>query len=704
MNRRDLLKGIAGLGVLKCEAYLPSLKSLGSRVSKSATRGERVLSSLFPNRGTGFPGGWSADRLEQILHLKQWIYVCVDAIWGLAAGITPNFAYVENGPRRGVTTKACHRGLMNLQDRGFGGSATIGKGSQWDYGNKWEPHEGVNSIGCSDGGHSWLTVGEYRSKALSVVKPHEDLSPLENDHPLRRLYENPNPYDTSYDIEYEIGMFEELTGVSYEWLVPNRWGKPCERWCIPSHWVWPRTGGRVPDGGLGRRSRLMDRQYDPGQEVGDYVRYGSNYLPFTSPDFDRLIQYYEIRPWGGMGSAGILRLPPDEVVMTRCKSPINKIDGYSKLSAIAQWIDSEESITKSRWSQFINQARPEFWVELPPSFNDPNDDMMARVEAKFAAKFQGEWNYGKPILTPPGAKITPLSFNPTEMAYFDSAEQLRDFILATFAVPPAWVGMSKDMTYGSLLATLMAFCTACINKRLRMRGLTRTKYLAARWDEPDRKVRIWYDDCTPVNPEQVNADIAQDIAGLAITPNEQRALRGRKQYRYGGDDPIVDGPAGKMPLPLNTQNPLDELAELTAPMAAITSLARSKPQDEEQQVLNGDQQQNGEHQPEHPQTGFGIREPNQKPSKNGKCLTKAMPGPFDHDVVNGNGSPGVLNRLAHEFLEQEQQQKLTLQAQVDSVQITAQNVTVQGNVAGKKRSVRIDHPDGTHSTATVVDG
>ena len=39
----------------------------------------------------------------------------------------------------------------------------------------------------SGGGHSFLTVGEYRSKALGdVVKPHEDLEPLEEDHPLQR--------------------------------------------------------------------------------------------------------------------------------------------------------------------------------------------------------------------------------------------------------------------------------------------------------------------------------------------------------------------------------------------------------------------------------------------------------------------------------------------------------------------------------------
>jgi predicted double-glycine peptidase len=872
---------------MKSSKYLPSLRSASTVREKHATRGERILGSLFPNRGTGFPGGWSQDRVEQVLHYKNWIYTAVDLICSQIAAITPNLAYVVDAPKPGITTKAGRRG--------------------------WQDSFGQEPF-LSEGGHSYLTMGAYRSKALSVIKPHEELEPLESFHPLRRLMENPNPVDTCFDIAYELQMFEELTGVSYEWLVPNAWGVPCERWCIPSHWVWPRTGG--------------GRYVDP-----------------ENPHADELIQYYEIRPWGGMGSAGILRFPPNEVLMTRWKSPINKIDGYSKLSAIAQWIDSEESISKSRWSQFQNQARPEFWVELGPGYEDPDDDRIRRVEAKIAAKIQGEYNYGKPLITPPGAKVTPLSFSPTEMAYFEccdantecltlngwvkydqlteqtrvacynqemdrleyhqptriltqhyrgemhqwrsddldllvtpghrlyvqrrnragdlragsdgsweirkiqdlsprehyrlrvtapldaedppdvevplykkyakgepvlagtyrinpgdwarflgwyvseghlakeedrgfgegrkrrrrhriaaasqkidschtsvidqvvaevppyqwrkdicggkdnrgcyqwcatdrglylhlkehcgstarekrlpryvlgwpsrllkilleaalsgdgtdrgvnqqghhtwiyrttsktladdmvetavkcgyqatlrhssgdlkegcwlvrissknyvnvhgehqsivpydgmiwcltvptslfvvrrngkvhitgnSEEQIRDMILSTFRVPPAAVGIVKEMTYGSILATLSALCTYCLNPRLAMRGLSYTKHLASRWSVPGRQVRIWWDDCVPADPTQVNADIAQDLAAYAITPNEVRALRGRKAYRHGGDDPMGQGPAGVMPIPLHTGEGLGDLAEMIAPMTTAAGRQRS---------------------------------------------------------------------------------------------------------------------------------
>ena len=579
---------------MRVEKYLSALRSARNGVvTKRASRGERVLTAMFPNRGVGWPGGWSQDRAEQVLHLTRWVYVCANLICSKTASIMPNLAYVVDTPKKGVTVKAGKRGLLNLMDRGFGGSTDVGgsydyrlktvtNGTGYGYEQDWrevsrQPYPGASSpypvkavmglmpgygrhaaegypeFGFSDGGHSWLTMGEYRSKSLSVVKPHEDLEPLERDHPFRRLIENPNPIDTHYDIEYEKRMFRLLCGVSYEWVPLNDYGQPAERWCIPSHWVWPRTGG------------------------GQYV----------SPDHphaDRLIQYYEIRPWGGMGSAGMLKFPPNEVIMEIDKSPVNKLDGYSPLAAMAQWIDLDESISKSRWAQMMNQARPELWIELGPGYEDPDDDRIARVEAKLAAKFQGEYNYGKPIVTPPGAKATTLSFSPSEMAYEKSGEQTRDMILSGFNVPPAAVGLSKEMTYGSILATLGSLCAFCINPKLASSGQTQTKHLASRFDErapaystfsgaggraSRRQVRLWYDDCVPADPQQVNSDIAADTQGYAITPNEIRALRGRKPYRNGGDDPMGQGPGGVMPIPLNTGDSLEALAQQLEPMATM---------------------------------------------------------------------------------------------------------------------------------------
>lgn len=641
---------------MRVEKRLAALREARNtgEVRKRASRGELVLGSLFP-RSPGWPGGWSGDRLEQVNHMTRWVYVCVNLISSKRASIMPNMAYVVDAPKRGVTTKAGHRGLLNLTDRGFGGSTDVGgsydyklksvvNGSAYPYSEDWRdvqgkaypnstfhplgPAQGGQEFGFSDGGHSWLTMGEYRSKALSVVKPHEDLEPLERDHPLRRLIENPNPIDTHYDIEYELSMFEELCGVSYEWLVPNDYGVPCERWCLPSHWVWPQT----------RSGR---------------------YVTPDEPHADELISYFEVRPWGAMGSAGVLKFPASEIIMRLRKSPVNKLDGHATTKALAQWIDLDESISNSQWAQMINQARPELWIELGPGYEDPNDDRIARLEARLAAKFQGEYNYAKPLVTPPGAKANQLSWAPSSMAYGDAGDRTRDQILSGWMVPPAAVGLSKEMTYGSILATLGALCAFNLNPKLSSSGQTMTKHLGSRFDEKApaystmtgggyggrssyRRVKLWYDDCVPADPQQVNSDLQADLQGYAITPDEIRALRGRKPYPRYGDVPWVQGPGGITPFPMD-DNSLEALAESLEPMATMgqqqeqeqgpggpaedPSAAAASPTNR----LSGEPPSLAEASDEAPEADLndaGVEEPNGQPTKywqNGrsqdKCLT-----------------------------------------------------------------------------------
>jgi 2'-5' RNA ligase/phage portal protein BeeE len=571
----------------------------------------------------------------------------------------PNLAYVVDAPKPGLTVKACQRAFHNLTNGSFGGSATFGgSGAIVDYtGNNWNPDKPLNrgDLSFSSGGHSFLTIGEYRSKALSVIKPHEELEPLEADHHLRRLLENPNKYDTTFDLFYEAQMFDELCGVDYIWMVPNDFGVPCELWVIPSHWVWPKTGG--------------------GQYVDVY-----------NPHADELIQYYEVRPWGGMGSAGILYLPPDQVLCTRWKSPINKIDGYSKLAAGARWIDSEESITNSRWSQFQNVARPEFWVELGPGYEDPDDDRISRIEAKFASKIQGEFNYGKPVITPPGAKITPLSFNPAEMAYVGSEEQIRDMILSLFAVPKAAVGIAEGMTYGSVLAVLATLCSQCLNPRLLMRGQALTKHLGSRWSTPGRSVRIWYDDCVPADPAQVNADLQADERFLAVTPNEVRALRGRKPYEYGGDDPFYSG----KPVPINTGEDLSRFNRLVNP-------PKLKPEDKIPTpgeptggggfggAIPG--VEGGEGVPLGPE-GSGELEENQEPIEAGGATTAPYNNPAEEGGIQvPNGRPQrSLEREVTKEVEDEEWKALETPCQTSGAQFHTE-------IRDNKVSISVDLPE-----------
>jgi HK97 family phage portal protein len=430
-----------------------------------ASRGERTLARmLLPGGRYGWPGGWSQDRIEQVQHYKHWTYVAVRAIAHKVAQLTPNVALVHDVDDADQMPRARPR---------------------------------------------------KAAKALTPVKPHEELEPIAQSHPLVRLLRNPNEPDTAFDLWYELVLFLELTGQAFLWAVPNQLGLPAELWVVPSHWVWIITG--------------------------------------TS----KLVEYYEVHPWALGGSGQAFRIPADEMIHIKLKSPIHKLDGYSPQTAGALWIDTVESVDQSRWSQFKNGAMPGLHIELDEQYETPTDDQLERYYRKFIQRFQGERNTGRPIITPPGAKIVPITWNPTEMAYVQSAEQIKDWVLALYGVPKAVVGLTTEMTYGSVLAAQAAFCTFTVNPLLAMLGQTLTEKLAARYDE---RLRIWWDDCTPQDPAQLNADLQADLAAGAITPNEWRALRGRPPYEHGGDDPLLS--MGVAPMPLNSGEDLSSLAAL----------------------------------------------------------------------------------------------------------------------------------------------
>jgi len=346
-----------------------------------------------------------------------------------------------------------------------------------------------------------------RTKALTPLREQEFLESVDDDHPLMRLLRDPNDPDTAYDLWYEIILFLCLTGSAYLWVPRNKGGFPTALWVLPSHWVWPVVG-----------------------------------------DKSRFIDAYEIRPVEGNYLRRIY--PADEIIHIKFKNPSHKIDGFSPMTAGGHWIDGQLSIDRSRWHTFRNSAFPHAAFEFDSQFKELDQDELERIEAKYFSRYAGEARAGKPYILPPGVKVRNLSVSPREMDFSASADQMRDNILALFGVPAAVAGIQKDLTYGSVRASIASFMSLTINPKTRFLGQVLTEKLARLYDP---SLRVWWDDATPDDPEIVEKRILTDAALGAITPSEVRALRGREPYPHGGDDPFI--PNLGLILPWNTGKP-----------------------------------------------------------------------------------------------------------------------------------------------------
>jgi hypothetical protein len=79
------------------------------------------------------------------------------------------------------------------------------------------------------------------------------------------------------------------------------------------------------------------------------------------------------------------------------------------------------------------------------------------MEIQFANIWQGPQNAGRILFAPAGGQITKLSNTPSEMAYQEGWLQLLDFGLAAFGVNKAVAGITADLNYSTLFASLRAF-------------------------------------------------------------------------------------------------------------------------------------------------------------------------------------------------------------------------------------------------------
>ncbi len=331
-----------------------------------------------------------------------------------------------------------------------------------------------------------------KQKALTPLQAHEELEAVPDNHPLLRLLKNPNDPDVSADFWYETILFLLLTGNCYWWMPRNRAGLPCALWVVPSHWVWPIMGKT------------------------------------------RTIEAYEVRPIEG--NYVRRELPPEDVIHFRLKNPISKIDGFGPLIAGANWADTDSTINRARSQSYRNGPLPHIAVEFDSNFNDPGDDTLRRIEAKWLARLSGQDNAGRPIFIPPGMKVKPLTIEPNKMLFGPVGDQMRDNILGLFGVPVAMVN-STNMTYGGQRAAQYGFYSETVNPKLHFLGQVITEKLAWRYDST---LRVWWEDKSPSDPEVLDKRIT--TAGMfgAITPNQIRNLYGWEPLPYAwADQPVL---------------------------------------------------------------------------------------------------------------------------------------------------------------------
>lgn len=322
---------------------------------------------------------------------------------------------------------------------------------------------------------------------------------LSRSDPMYRVLKKPNPLETWGDVAYQMSQQLDTTGMCLIWLPTESSTtgqddgfEPQEMYVIPTGTAFPLP--RSP-------------QYPEG---------AYRVIPYYNTSF------FMVAPNYNAGSGAVI--PAEQVVVVKNHHPLIRWEGYAVLTAISQSVDTINAVDQSRFATMMQGCEQTVALELDAQTTNPDTADMRRIREEWQKVYAGAKNAGKLVITPPGGKLSKFSTEPDKMAWQEGWSQLADLILACYQTPKAITGMSGDLNYATLYASLRAFYLMSLNPRLAKfsGGLTQL------WLQPTYGDEFLLElEAKKVDDEQLEqSKVANAQKSGSITHQELRRLNG----------------------------------------------------------------------------------------------------------------------------------------------------------------------------------
>jgi phage portal protein BeeE len=230
-----------------------------------------------------------------------------------------------------------------------------------------------------------------------------------------RIVNDPNAFQTGVKFWQQCGTYEELTGESYVWVVNNGAGVPVELWILPSQWMVPRCDGLS----------------------------------------GKLVDYFECRSTSGP----VEYFEPDEIIWSKNDSPWHPLQCTSRVQNASTTIDAYDMTETARYTGLENGTMIGGVFSYPADVN-VTQVMVDRLEARLLAKNGGPGNAQRPFIADGGLEWTPPT-GELELAFMQSSDQLRKYIMAHFGLDESMMGFAQHATYAGAVITKEHFSVTC---------------------------------------------------------------------------------------------------------------------------------------------------------------------------------------------------------------------------------------------------
>lgn len=312
---------------------------------------------------------------------------------------------------------------------------------------------------------------------------------LEQSHPLRKLWLNPNPFFTRHEFLERTGQHGELAGEAFWWVLADARGIPVELWPLRPDRVTP-----VPD----KDNFIKGYVYQIGQDR----------IPLEVAD--------------------VIHIPQP--------SPLDMYRGIGVTRTILEDASNEEAASQYARSVFRNSARPGGVVKVNEGMHDAEWE---RMRERWKAQHQGSQNAFRTVFLDNAEWQDVRQFTAEELQFTELRRYNRDVILGAFGIPRSVVGITEDVNRSNAEAGETTFYRWVLTPRLERIKQVLNKHLVSRFGTD---LELDYNDPTPEDRERLRLEATQAARARLITVNEARQHLGWDAIE-GGDEFLEQEPA-----------------------------------------------------------------------------------------------------------------------------------------------------------------
>ena len=256
-------------------------------------------------------------------------------------------------------------------------------------------------------------VGRQRGAPLGRVGSLE----IQEQHPLQRLLDSPNPFWTRGDLWRATETYLGLWGSAFWGLERDETGQVVE--------IWPLRSDRM---------RVVP---DPHRYIKGFVYVGQG---------QQLVAYV-----------------PEDIVWMRYFNPLDEYAGLSPIAPLRLSADMGMDALQANRKLLINDSTPGLIIETSDT---PTDTEVADFYQRWESRFRGVDKVRRPALLSPGMKATNLGFTPRDMEYVQSLRWSLEDVARVYGVPKMMIGDLENTTFSNFSTARRVFWEDTITSQL----------------------------------------------------------------------------------------------------------------------------------------------------------------------------------------------------------------------------------------------